>query len=122
MTIRNYENKDREQVEKLAEKYGFPFPEDGKIIVAEDGNGNIKAFTCIRFVATIEPFIGESSFAGKQLFDFMEERLIEGKVPIVRCFTKKENVKLFEKLGFYKVYESEIPLEKNYYREVYNGR
>ena len=121
MTIRNYENKDREQVEKLAEKYGFPFPEDGKIIVAES-EGEIKAFTSIRFVPFIEPFIAESSFAGKQLFDFMEERLIEGKVPIVRCFTKKENVKLFEKLGFYKVYESEIPLEKNYYREVYNGR
>lgn len=116
MTIREAKIEDMEQIETLAEKYGLSVPYDGKLIVAED-NGVIKAFVNIRIVTMIEPFISESPTIGKKLWDYIERKIQKKQFPIIRCFTKQKNEKLFTKLGFSKVFESEITMEK-IYREV----
>lgn len=115
MKIRDFILEDTEQVQALCERYGFGFPTEGKIIVAVDETGVIKSFINMRLITYVEPFVADSPFAGKELWDYVEGKIKEGNLPIVRCFTDEKNKSLFERLGFYEVFKNQLSLEKNYY-------
>lgn len=119
MKIRDYiPEKDYEQVKKLAEKYKLNIPKDGKIIIVENNNGEIKSFVNLRLVLYAEPFVSESPIYGKELWDYIEKKIEEKGIKIIRCFTKGKNLELFKKLGFYEAFGDQTALEKNFYSEV----
>jgi len=114
--IRDYilEN-DSSKIKEFSEKYGLFVPEEGKIIIAEDNNGEIKAIANLRYVLMIEPFISENPMTGKKLFDWIENKIKEAGIKIIRCYANDKNAGLFKKIGFYEVFENHKILEKNYY-------
>lgn len=108
------EKKDLLQLTLLAKKHNLNFPSEGKVFVCEDSEGKIKACTNVRMVLFIEPFIAEDPISGKRLWDFVEKKIKENKVRIIRCFARKENIELYEKIGFYKIFSDHISMEKNF--------
>lgn len=113
MIIRDYKNSDYEAITELANKYKISLPSEGKIIVAENSKGKIVAFANIRPVIFIEPFIGENPLVGYQLWEYIKEKSIKGKIKIIRCFAEPKHFKLFRKLGFKRVFNKKIPMEIN---------
>jgi hypothetical protein len=118
MKIRDYIESDFEKVKELAERNGLSFPSEGKIILAEDDNGEIKSFINVRLVTFIEPMASENPVIGKKLFDYVEKKIKEKGIKIIRCFAEEKNVNLFKKLGFYECFGDHKILEKNFYSEV----
>lgn len=118
MTIRGYVDSDYQEIKALAEKYNINLPIEGKVIVAVDDNNKVVSFMIMRGIMMIEPFIGENSLANKHLFDKFEWLMNISDVKIVRCNIEKKNIKLLEKLGFYRVFEKHVQMEKNYERNI----
>jgi hypothetical protein len=121
MKIRDYIDSDSEKVKELAERNSLSLPAEGKIIIAEDDNGEIKSFVNVRLVTMIEPMVSENPVIGKKLFDYVEEKIKGSGIKILRCFAEEKNVNLFKKLGFYECFGDHKILEKNYYSEVKDG-
>lgn len=118
MKIRDYEISDYPRIKELADKYKINLPYEGKLIVAEDKNGEIKAFANIRLVPMIEPFISENTMIGNKLWNYIEEKTRKGGVKITRCFTESKNEGLFKRLGFYRIFNKHCFMEKSYNQEV----
>ena len=116
MEIRQAIQKDWEQIEQLAKEQGISLPKDGTYIVAVNDNGNIRAFANMRGVIMIEPFISASPQASQKLWNHIAGVASEKGIKILRCFAKEKDVKLFTKLGFYKVFKKMIPMEINFFK------
>ncbi len=112
MTIREYKIEDSEQIKDLAMKYNLNLPADGKIIVAESSLGKIVGFVCVRLVPMITPFVSENSLMGKQLFDYIENKLKEKNYPLIQCYVEEKNRGLLEKLGFCRIFPKHLIMEK----------
>lgn len=108
--------KDNEQIEKLAEKHGLNLPGEGTVIVAENKEGEITAFVNIRAVLMIEPFVSDTPFASEKLWEHIQTKTQLGGFKILRCFAQERHISLFEKLGFYRIFEKHIPMEINFYK------
>lgn len=117
MIVRTAKEEDREQIEKLAEKHGLNLPGEGTVIVVENKEGEITAFTNIRTVLMIEPFISDTPFASEKLWEHIQAKAQLGGFKILRCFAQERNKSLFEKLGFYRIFEKHIPMEINFYKK-----
>jgi N-acetylglutamate synthase-like GNAT family acetyltransferase len=118
MKIREYIETDYERAKEFAERNGLSFPKEGKMLIAEDDNGEIKSILNVRLVTMIEPMISENPVIGKKLFDYVEEKIKGKGIKIIRCFSGEKNIELYEKLGFYECFENHKILEKNFYSEV----
>ena len=108
---------DSEQINKLAEKHGLSLPGEGTVIVAENSDGEITAFVNIRAVLMIEPFVSDNPFASDKLWEHIKTQTQLGGFKILRCFAQERHRSLFEKLGFYRIFEKHIPLEINFYKK-----
>lgn len=106
---------DSNKINEFEKKYNITFPKEGKLIIAEDNNGQIKAIANLRFVLMIEPFISENAIIGKKLWDYIENYIKEKGIKIIRCFANEKNAKIFKKAGFYECFENHKILEKNYW-------
>lgn len=116
MIVRDAKPEDQEQIEELAKKYGLDLPSEGKIVVAETDEGEIKAFVNLRSVIFVEPFVAENPMLGKKLWDYLKYKSNEGGIKIMRCFAKTENQKLYEKLGFYEIFNDMKAMEINFWK------
>jgi len=116
MEIRDYIDADFEEIQLLAKKYEINIPSDGKIIVVVNDEGIILAFSCIRLIPFVEPMIGESPVASVKLWNYLDEKLREGNMKVLRCYTDQKNKELFEKVGFKQVFNDKITMEKYYQR------
>lgn len=119
MTIREATPEDIPRINELAEKYGLSVPYDGKTVIAESNSGKIEAFVNVRPVFMIEPFVCENPLTGAKLWNYVAEKTEKGGIKILRCFAQQKHVRLFKKLGFYRIFRKAIPLEINFYK---NGR
>jgi N-acetylglutamate synthase-like GNAT family acetyltransferase len=115
MTVRDAKKEDLEQIKKIADKNGITIPKEGKLIVAETKTGSIAGFVNIRPVFMIEPFICENPLGADRLWEYIQEKSKEGQVKILRCFAQEKHLRLFKKLGFYRIFKKHIPLEINFY-------
>lgn len=122
MDIRLYVDSDYEKVKEFVERNGLAMPSEGQLIINEDETGEIKAAVNLRKVIFIEPLVSESPLHAKKLWDYVEKKIIDNGIKIIRCTAERKNIKLFKKLGFYEAFEKSILLEKNYYKEVENGK
>ena len=82
MKIREYIETDYERVKEFTERNGLSFPAEGKMLIAEDDNGEIKSICGVRYVLFIEPSISGHPVYGKKLFDHIEKKIKEDGVPI----------------------------------------
>lgn len=121
MKIRERRSEDTRQIIALAERHQMDIPEGGKLILAENDKGEIKAMVNVRLVMMIEPFISESPAASVKLWNDVEAKIKEKGIRLVRCFTDGKNEKLFNKVGFFRVFRDKIIMEK-IFPEVENGR
>lgn len=109
--------RDLEQVKVLAERYGLNLPSEGTVIVVENNAGEIVAFANMRGVIMIEPFVSASPQASLHLWKHIYNESRNRGVKILRCFAKERDIKLFTKLGFYRIFEKNIPMEINFYKK-----
>lgn len=112
MIIREYISKDRERIAELTEKYGLSVPKDSKIIVAENSKGVVEGFVSVRPVLFIEPMISENPIIAVKLWNYVEEKMKEGGIKIIRCFAPQDKLKTYKKLGFYRIFNKMFALEK----------
>lgn len=112
MKLREATLQDMPELKDMALKYEIDFPEDARILIAENDEGEIKAFAALRPMVQITPFISENPLIGKKLFDHMQDYLQSFHYPMVQCFTDPENKDLFTKLGFQQVFDDKIIMEK----------
>lgn len=117
MTIREAKQEDLEQILKLADKHGISIPSEGKIIVAETTTGIIAGFVNIRPVIMIEPFICDNPLGAEKLWEYIKKKSEKGGVKILRCFAQEKHLKLFKRLGFYRIFQKHISLEINFYKK-----
>jgi len=115
MKIRAGKQEDLEQLMKLAEKHNILLPGEGTIFVAETEAGKIEGFVNMRSVMMIEPFICENPLVANKIWEYIKERSEKGNIKILRCFAQKKHTKLFKRLGFYRIFAKNIPLEINFY-------
>ncbi len=114
---------DRTGLEELASKYGLNLPTDGICITAKDEQGNIKGFVNLRAVLMVEPVVVENNpLITIKLWNFIKQELIKNNITILRGFAKKEHVNFYKKLGFYKIFEDNIPMETNFYQDIIGGQ
>jgi len=113
MIVRKAKDEDFEQIYKLAEKHNIEIATRELILVVERGS-EIIAFAIIKPTVQISPFISESPIASKKLYDEMINELqkTNNGIMVVQCFTDKWNEELFNKLGFEKVFDDKISMEK----------
>lgn len=122
MDIRLYVDSDYEKVKEFIERNGLTMPTEGQLIINEDDTGEIKAVVNLRKVIFIEPLVSESPLYTKKLWDYVEDNIRKNAIKIVRCVAEEKNINLFKKVGFYEPFEESKLLEKNYYKEVENGK
>jgi N-acetylglutamate synthase-like GNAT family acetyltransferase len=121
MIIREAKPEDTEELKSLAEKYKIDVPGDGKIVLAESSSGKIEAFVNIRPVFMIEPFVCENPLIGAKLWDYIARKSTIGGIKILRCYAQEKHLKLFKKLGFYRVFKKYIPMEINFFNNTQGG-
>ncbi len=115
MKIREFREGDFQELNELAKRNGLELPPDGKLILAEDELGKIVAFCVVRPVLVIEPFCAENSLSGKKLWDQLEWAMNTSDIKTVRAnLIDEKNIELLEKLGFERVLEGQIQMQKLY--------
>lgn len=119
MEIREFKTEDLEQLVTLAQQHNLLLPSSGFVNIAEGSNGIIGMMQ-VRLVATIEPFICTNPIAAKKLFETTMEQLktMLKDETIIRCFAKPQHVDLYKKLGFYKVFNNHIIMEKGLHNDI----
>ncbi len=119
MIIRNYiPEKDGDEVRELADKHKLNVPIDSKIIVAESNTGKIEGFVSIRPVMFIEPMVSDNPITAVKLWNYVEKKMKDGGIKVIRCFAEPKHEKTYKKLKFYRVFKKMLALEKNFYSEV----
>jgi len=118
INYRKYCLEDFEQVKSLCDKNNIAFPTDNELLfVAEDDEGKIIGICGLKKVYQVEPLISENALVSNNLFKMVEGVIVQNDIPRVRAITKEENLFRFTKVGFKKIEEDKIILEKKY-----NGR
>jgi len=115
MKVRQATQEDWEQIVKLANESEILLTKEGTYLVAVNDNGNVRAFANMRGVIMIEPFVSASPQASDKLWKHISTEAMQKNIKIIRCFVKENNVNLFTKLGFYKIFKKLIPMEINFY-------
>lgn len=118
-TIREFKLKDLSQLKSLAKQHNLVLPPNGMVNVAED-SGQIIGMMLIRLVPTIEPFICTNPLVAKKLYDttIKQVETVMSDLNIIRCYVKPEHFNLYSKLGFYKVFEKQIIMERNLHNDI----
>jgi hypothetical protein len=109
INVREYQNKDYEQVKELSEIHCLKLPAAGHCLVAAEDDGTIMGFTIIRNVPVIEPFICTNPLIAKKLWDAV---LLTQQNTIIRANILSTDKKLLEKLGFEEVFKGQIQMQK----------
>ena len=117
MTIKQIGKERNDEVIKYAEKFGIDLPKDGTLVIAESNTGKVEGLFNIRTVFMIEPFICENPLIASKLWNFIATKSTLGGVKIMRAFVKEKNIKLLEKLGFYRVFKKHMIYEINFYEK-----
>lgn len=116
MKVRQAEQEDFEQIESLAKEQGINLSNEGAYLVAVNENNNVRAFVNMRGVIMVEPFVSKSPQASEKLWNHIVAHATSKQINIIRCFAKEKDVKLYTKLGFYKVFKKMIPMEINFFK------
>ena len=113
MKNRYYIPGDEEQVKKLCEAEDIDVPKDAMVMVAEDNEGKIVGLCGIKLEPYFDPFISHNSIAAIKLFLNMMnayKKIVNKKY--IRCVCNPEYEKLYNKVGFMRIDENKITMEK----------